>query len=98
VIIAGLDIPNIYWCGVLGSAGVELAAALQAASANEGIFPPKYKKWTFLLFRGIFALIAGVVPIALDAQNIWSAIYLGASAPLIFDRAARGLQAPSEGR
>jgi hypothetical protein len=33
--------------------------------------------------------------VAFGAANMWSAIYFGASAPLIFDRAARGLEPPS---
>jgi len=95
MVILGVDVPNIYWFGVLGSAAVELAAALQAAGANDGALPAKYHKPLFLVLRALFALVAGTVPIALSAQNLWSALYLGASAPLIFDRAARGLDSSS---
>ncbi|MER9890029.1 hypothetical protein NKJ48_31080 [Mesorhizobium sp. M0114] len=89
--VFGVNFPTVYCFGVLGSIGVELAAALTAASANDGLIPPKYKKPMFVGLRLVFAFIAGSVPYALDAQNAWSAIYLGASAPLVFDRAARGL-------
>jgi hypothetical protein len=89
--IFGHNIPPIYGYGVLGSLGVELAAALATAGNNGGAFPEKYHSMYFLFWRGVFAFMAGSVPLALDAQNMWSAIYLGASAPLIFDRAARGL-------
>ena len=73
---------------------MELAAALKGASDNEGSLPPKYHKPVFIILHALFALVAGTVPVALGATNMWSAIYLGASAPLIFDRAARGLEPP----
>jgi hypothetical protein len=89
--VYGHSLSDIYCYGVVGSLGVELAAAVTAASANEGVLPLKYKRPVFLLLRFVFAFVAGSVPLALDAANMWSAIYLGASAPLVFDRAARGL-------
>ena len=98
MVILGVEIPNIYWFGVIGSVAVELAAALQAAGANDGALPVKYHKPLFLILRAIFALVAGTVPIALSAQNLWSALYLGASAPLVFDRAARGLDSQQSGK
>lgn len=91
MVLFGFNISDIYCYGVLGSVGVELAAALTAASSNDGHLPVKYHKPVFLGLRTIFALIAGSVPLALEAANMWSAIWLGASAPLVFDRAARGL-------
>lgn len=90
MVIYGHNISDIYLYGVLGSLGVELAAALTAAG-NNGAFPAKYHNKMFLLLRFVFAFFAGSVSLALDAQSMWSALYLGASAPLIFDRAARGL-------
>lgn len=89
--VYGLEISNIYLWGVFGSIGVELAAALSIAANNDGVFPAKYHKPLFLTARVVFAFIAGSIPVALDAQNMWSAIWLGASAPLILDKAARGL-------
>ena len=91
MVISGFDVSDTYVSGVLGSVGVEVGAALTAASNNEGSLPRKYHKPVFLILRGVFALIAGAIPVALSAQNMWAALYLGASAPVIFDRAASGL-------
>ena len=47
----------------------------------------------YLFVRLLFALIAaGSLPVMMDAASLWSAFYLGISAPLVFDRLARGLQ------
>ena len=88
MVIYGLSVPAVYIWDVVGSAGVELSAAVSAASANDGAFPPKYYRWAFLLWRIGVALFAGTIPLALDA------IWLGASAPLFFARASRGLDPP----
>ncbi len=90
--LPGPDVFTVYFWGVLGNIAVEMAAALPLAAKDHGRFPSKYRNGVFLAVRGMFALIAGVVPVALDAQNMWAALWLGASAPLIFDRAARGLE------
>lgn len=95
MVIAGLDVPNFYCWGVFGSLAVEVGAAMTAMASNDGDVPAKYRKKGFLFTRLVFAFMAGAVPFALDAQNIWSAIWLGASAPLVFDRAARGLDPQS---
>jgi hypothetical protein len=95
MLILGFNVSDAYLYGVLGSLGVELAAALKGASDNDGHLPLKYHKPIFLTLRFVFAFVAGTVPIALSAANMLSAIYLGASAPLMFDRAARGLDPPS---
>jgi hypothetical protein len=94
MVLFGFNISETYVYGVIGSIGVELAAALKGASDNDGSLPAKYHKPVFVILHALFALVAGTVPVALGATNMWSAIYLGASAPLIFDRAARGLEPP----
>ena len=93
--VAGFVLPGSqgwYWWGVFGSVAVELSGVIAAASKQDGVLPARYSRPSFLVLRGLFALCAGVVPVALDAQNMWSAIWLGASAPVFFDRAARGLE------
>lgn len=95
MVLFGLNITETYVYGVIGSIGVELAAALKGASDNDGSLPTKYHKPLFVTLHVIFAFIAGTVPVAFGAANMWSAIYFGASAPLIFDRAARGLEPPT---
>jgi hypothetical protein len=95
MVLFGLNVTETYVYGVIGSIGVELAAALKGASDNDGSLPTKYHKPLFVILHVIFAFIAGTVPVAFGAVNMWSAIYFGASAPLIFDRAARGLEPPT---
>jgi hypothetical protein len=96
MVLFGFNVADTYAYGVIGSIGVEVAAAVQGAANNDGSLPLKYHKPLFVALRIVFALIAGTVPVALAATNLWSAIYLGASAPLIFDRAARGLEPPAQ--
>jgi hypothetical protein len=89
-----------YAIGVAGSLATEVAAAVKMSTEHGGICPPLYKKPFFILARIGFALIgAGLLPIMMDAASLWSAFYLGISAPLVFDRLARGLQSdkPSGG-
>lgn len=95
MVLFGLNVTETYVYGVIGSIGVELAAALKGASDNDGSLPTKYHKPLFVTLHVIFAFIAGTIPVAFGAANMWSAIYFGASAPLIFDRAARGLEPPT---
>jgi hypothetical protein len=82
-----------YVIGVIGSITLEIAAALRLSAEAGGVCPPIYKKPFYVLVRVIFALTAaGLLPVMMSAQSIWSAFYLGITAPLVFDRLARGLQ------
>ncbi|QOZ24100.1 hypothetical protein [Bradyrhizobium sp. CCBAU 51753] len=88
-----LETYTAYSFGVLGSAAIEIAAALRMSVANGGGCPPIYKKPFFLCARILFAVAAaGPLPVLMDSPNLWSAFYYGISAPVIFDRLARGLQ------
>ena len=89
-------IPPHYWWGVLGSASVEILAAVRASASNGGGCPPPYNSFFYICVRTLLALCAGALPVALDSANIITAIYLGAGAPLVFDRAAGALETPSE--
>jgi hypothetical protein len=82
-----------YGIGVLGSLAIEVAAAVKLSSEQGGHCPPIYKKPFYVLARLGFAFIgAGSLPVMMDAASLWSAFYLGISAPVVFDRLARGLQ------
>ena len=84
---------HVYWWGVLGSLAVEIAAATKGASELKGYCPPQYKRPLFLLFKAAFAIIcAGPLSIILGATGAFNAFYIGASAPLIMDRVAKGLE------
>ncbi|WP_129222282.1 hypothetical protein [Lichenibacterium ramalinae] len=81
-----------YWIGVIGSLAVEAGAAFKACSEIDGHCPERYKRIPYLLFRAILALVSGTLPVVMDAQNSLTAFYLGASAPLILDRLAKGVK------
>lgn len=81
-----------YWIGVIGSLAAEVASAFKACSDIDGRCPDRYKRPAYLIFRALLALFSGALPVVLDAQNSLTAFYLGASAPLILDRLARGVK------
>jgi hypothetical protein len=94
MIVVGFDVPTFYIWGVIGSVAVEVGAAVKAASSNGGTCPPPYNQFFYLSARVVLALLAGFLPLALGAVTPVNAFWLGASAPLILDRAASGLQQP----
>jgi hypothetical protein len=82
-----------YAIGVVGSITTEIAAAVRLSAALGGACPPLYKKPFYISARLLFALTAaGLLPVMMSAQSIWAAFYLGVTAPIVFDRLARGLQ------
>lgn len=82
----------IYIWGVAGSVGVELVAAAKAAADEHGAVPQVYKSLFYVGARISVALVAaGPLAVAFQAANPYSALYIGASAPIIFDRLQRGL-------
>lgn len=84
-----------YWTGVLGSLAVEVASAVKDCLAIEGRCPERYKKFPYLLFRTVLAFVSGALPVIMASPNPFNAFYLGASAPLILDRLAKGVK-PTE--
>lgn len=83
---------HVYWWGVLGSCVVELAAVAKGMTELKGFLPPQYKKPAFIIVKLAFAIIcAGTLAVILGATGIFTAFYIGASAPLILDRFAKGL-------
>ena len=82
-----------YISAVFGSGAVELAALLRDVTANKGQLPDKYRTRAYPIVRIMFAfLAAGPLAILLSAASDWNAFYVGVTAPLIFDRAAAGIQ------
>ncbi len=81
-----------YAWGVIGSLGVEFVAAAKAAADKSGAIPDVYKSPFYVMTRvGVAFVAAGPLAVAFQAANAYSALYMGASAPLIFDRLQRGL-------
>ena len=84
----------IYIWGAIGSLGVEVVAAAKACADLGGEIPPPYKKWFYIVTRvALIFAAAGPLAVAFQAANEWSAVYMGAGAPIIFDRLQRGLPA-----
>ena len=81
-----------YWVGFIGSVTVEIGAALKDCSELNGRCPERYKQTAYLIFRTAMAFASGALPVVMDAPNALTAFYLGASAPLILDRLARGVK------
>lgn len=85
-------IPAPYLVAVLGSIGVELAAALAHMKAREGTLPPPYRQPNYIALHLLFALVAaGPLPLILKTGSLASAFYVGASAPVIYDKVSRGV-------
>ena len=82
-----------YAIATFGSLGVELTALVRDLAANDGRLPRRYKRVAYPTARVLFAFIAaGPLAILLSAETALSAFYIGATAPLIFDRLAAGIQ------
>ncbi len=81
-----------YLIGVLGTIAVELAAMAKATASLGGRVPSKYRSPFYLLTQALLALGGGGVPaVVIDTESKLAAFYLGASAPLILDKLARGV-------
>lgn len=94
-IAAWLGVPLAYLCAVTGSLGVEFAAAMTAAGNAGGKFPERYKRPPYLAARVIFAFVfAGSLPFILEAATAAAAFYIGACAPVVYDKLARGIASP----
>jgi hypothetical protein len=89
------------WAALFGwaffaSIGIEVGAALKAITSAEGTLPPLYKSPAYIVVRLLFACVAGGLGIVLATTPL-TALYVGASAPIVLDRLAKGLDKP-EGR
>jgi hypothetical protein len=90
--IGGWVVSEHYMWGVFGSIIVEVGAVVRATSNNDGRCPPPYNRPFYVVVRAVFAILAGLLPIALNASNALTAFYLGASAPLVVERATAGIE------
>jgi len=91
--MAAPDTLTAFGVAALGSLALELATAVKLTTENHGTCPQIYKKPFYCVIRVGFALVcAGPLAVLFDAASSWSAFYLGISAPLVYDRLARGLQ------
>lgn len=72
-----------YAFGVAGSIGVEIANVLQLYRANPYHLPEPYTHCGFWVLRILFALLAGMLPVASGVSNHMTAVELGASAQVV---------------
>jgi hypothetical protein len=83
---------KMYAFGVLGSIIAEVTALLRAIAANNKTLPKGYYTIAYVIVRTLFALIVAGPFAALLAQAAWTAVYVGITAPLVYDRVAAGIQ------
>jgi hypothetical protein len=82
---------QLYIAGLFGSAAVEFWAMLKAISEADGHLPARYKRCAYVFSRAVFSTVfAAPLPILLSSETFISAFYIGASAPLFFDKLATG--------
>jgi hypothetical protein len=82
----------IFTCGVLGSLGIELTSLLQVFHTEPIKMPERYKRPLYWLCRLLLALGAGGLAVAYEVQKPLLAVNIGASAPLILQALASGIQ------
>lgn len=76
--------------GLYGSFAIEMLAFTRAVSKHNGI--PKEYPLFVIITKIAWFMIAGLTAVMLDANSFYNAVYCGASAPALFDRAAKGLE------
>jgi len=87
---------SAFWLGFLGSAAVEVAAAVKSCADLDGHCPERYKRPFYLFVRVLLAIVAGSLPVVLEASNALTSFYMGASAPLLLDRLGKGIKPDEE--
>jgi len=80
---------KLYFWGVAGAFVVELATAIRQ-SAKNGKCPPGYKPGFHLWCKGLMVAVCGAAPMLFDATHAAMAFYMGAAAPVMIDKMARG--------
>jgi hypothetical protein len=83
---------KMYLFGVLGSAIAELMGLWRAISANNRKIPNGYYTRAYVIVRILIAVVAAGTFAYLLAEIAWTALYVGITAPLIYDRVAAGIQ------
>ncbi len=82
-------------CG--GSIAIELVSILQIYHREPIVVPSKYRRVGFWVVRLLVVLASGGAAVAYKIDNPVLAINIGASAPLIFQSLAKGINAPEPG-
>lgn len=66
---------------------------MQQTVRDGGRCPELYRQPFYIFIRFLFAFgIAGPLPYLLDVTHTLAALYMGASAPIIIDKMAKGIQ------
>ena len=91
--------PNlkIFLFGFGGSAAIEIVSLyvrFETAQSSRVVLPWRYRKVSFWIVRFMIAIIAGGLAVAYGINNMILAINIGASAPLILQAFAQGLNFP----
>lgn len=82
-----------FLCGFGGSVAVELVALLRVYEREPILLPPRYKRLDYYVVRGCLAIVAGLFAVAYGVYDRpILAVNIGASAPLIFQALASGIQ------
>jgi hypothetical protein len=90
---------TIYFVGFFANTAVEITAALRQSLALNGACPPLYKKPFYIVMRVAFAIfVAGPLPVLMGPSTVVSALYIGASAPVVVDRLASGALNKHQGK
>lgn len=85
--------PEIFLWGFGGSIAVEIASLYRAMMSHPRV-PSRYRNPWFWLVRVLLAGVAGGLALAYEIDNRVLAINVGASAPLILQALAAGVNAP----
>ncbi len=75
--------------GCLGSVAVEAYLYLKCFYSKPIIVPERYSRWTFWLARVLWVVIGGGLAVALNPQQPWVAVGIGAATPAIVQRLIR---------
>ena len=75
--------------GCLGSVAAEAYLYLKRFYTKPIVVPERYGRWTFWLARVAWVLIGGGLAVALNPQQPWVAIGIGAGTPAIVQRLIR---------
>jgi hypothetical protein len=87
-----------YLIGFIGSAVVEIAAFAKAVHEHNGAVPARYDSAAYLFSRIAMPFISGTIPVAFGAHTLIMAFYLGASAPVLIDKLAKGVLPDPSGK
>jgi hypothetical protein len=88
-----------FLCGMGGSIAVELVTLVQAYEHEPINLPARYRQVGFYIVRSLLVVAAGLLAVAYGVYDrpILS-VNIGASAPLLIQALARGIQSAPTGR